>query len=67
MKAKKRAFTQAHLINVSRGGIWIYTDAQVLEIRCELPEGESACDAQAEMDGAEIRGAAAVLGATISG
>jgi len=53
LKAKNRTITDAHLINVSQGGMRIYSDqpldGEALEISCELPGSESSLDAQAQV------------------
>jgi len=53
LKAKNRTIADAHLINVSQGGMRIFTDqpisADALQISCELPGGGSALDAQAQV------------------
>jgi hypothetical protein len=53
LRAKNRTITDAHLINVSQGGMRIYSDqplgADALEISCELPGAESSLDAQAQV------------------
>lgn len=53
MKTDKRTITDAHLINVSQGGMRIYTDepidVEALQITCELPGAGPMLDAQAEV------------------
>jgi CheY-like chemotaxis protein len=53
LKAKNGTITDAHLINVSQGGMRIYSDqpldAEALEISCELPGATSSLDAQAQV------------------
>lgn len=53
MKSNNRTITDAHLINVSQGGMRIYTDepldAESLQITCELPGAGPMLDAQAEV------------------
>ena len=52
LKGKNGAIMDAHLINVSQGGMRIYSDrpidAEALEISCQLP-GASSLDAQAQV------------------
>ena len=53
LKSKNRTISDAHLINVSQGGMRIYSDqpldAEALEISCELPGAASSLDAQAQV------------------
>src|SRR3974377_901121 len=53
MKANNRTITDAHLINLSQGGMRIYTDepldVEALQITCELPGAGPTLDAQAEV------------------
>ncbi|HXJ87412.1 MAG TPA: PilZ domain-containing protein [Candidatus Binatia bacterium] len=53
LKAKNHTVADAHLINVSQGGMRIFTDqpidADALQISCELPGSGPALDAQAQV------------------
>jgi DNA-binding NarL/FixJ family response regulator len=53
MKTNNRTITDAHLINLSQGGMRIYTDepldAEALQITCELPGSGPMLNAQAEV------------------
>lgn len=53
LKAKDRTIADAFLVNLSQGGMRIYTDepidAEALQIKCELPGAGPALDAQAEV------------------
>ena len=53
MKSNNRTITDAHLINVSQGGMRIYTDEPIdmeaLQITCELPGAGPTLNAQAEV------------------
>jgi len=53
LKARNGFITDAHLINLSQGGMRIYTDqpldTDALQISCELPGTGSSLDAQAQV------------------
>jgi hypothetical protein len=53
MKTTNRTIMDAHLVNVSQGGMRIYTDepldAEAFQITCELPGAGPTLDAQAEV------------------